>query len=284
LELYQAGAVDSQVASFAETGTGTVKRRFGLLAVEVLTPVALFTAWWFLSVNSTNPFLPPLQRMVEVFRITWTAERFAQDVVPSLVRFGAGFLIATVTGIVVGLLLGLWPLGRRATAPTVDFLRSIPAPALISVMIILFGFGNGMKITAIAFAAFFPILLNTIDGVRGVEPLQLEMSRAYRLKRSQEIFQIVLPAASPQIFAGLRVSLAVALAVMAFAEMFAGTDGLGFFIIFAQATYRVAEMYSGVFVLGLLGYAVNLIFLFVERRILAWHRGWRATALKTGGV
>jgi NNP family nitrate/nitrite transporter-like MFS transporter len=75
----------------------------------------------------------------------------------------------------------------------------------------------------------------------------------------------------------------VALAVMAFAEMFAGTDGLGFFIIFAQATYRIAEMYSGVFVLGLLGYAVNLLFLLVERRILAWHRGWRATAQMTGG-
>ena len=260
-----------------------MKRRAGLLAVEILTPVALFAAWWFLSVNSTNPFLPPLQRMVQVFRETWTAQRFAEDVIPSLIRFGAGFLIATVAGIIFGLLLGLWPPARHATAPTIDFLRSIPAPALISVMIILFGFGNGMKITAIAFASFFPVLLNTIDGVRGVEPLQLEMAKAFKLRRSDEIRLIILPAASPQIFVGLRISLAVALAVMAFAEMFAGTDGLGFFIIFAQATYRISEMYSGVFVLGLLGYAVNLLFLLFERRILAWHRGWRATAQMTGG-
>jgi ABC-type nitrate/sulfonate/bicarbonate transport system permease component len=125
--------------------------------------------------------------------------------------------------------------------------------------------------------------LNTIDGVRGVEPLQLEMAKAFKLRRRDEIRLIILPAASPQIFVGLRISLAVALAVMAFAEMFAGTDGLGFFIIFAQATYRIAEMYSGVFVLGLLGYGVNLLFLLVERRILAWHRGWRATAQMTGG-
>ena len=153
--------------------------------------------------NSTNPFLPPLQRMVQVFRETWTAQRFAEDVIPSLIRFGAGFLIATVAGIIFGLLLGLWPPARRATAPTIDFLRSIPAPALISVMIILFGFGNGMKITAIAFASFFPVLLNTIDGVRGVEPLQLEMAKAFKLRRSDEIRLIILPAASPQIFVGL---------------------------------------------------------------------------------
>ena len=109
------------------------------------------------------------------------------------------------------------------------------------------------------------------------------MAKAFKLRRSDEIRLIILPAASPQIFVGLRISLAVVLAVMAFAEMFAGTDGLGFFIIFAQATYRISEMYSGVFVLGLLGYAVNLLFLLFERRILAWHRGWRATAQVTGG-
>jgi ABC-type nitrate/sulfonate/bicarbonate transport system permease component len=179
--------------------------------------------------------------------------------------------------------LGLYRPARRATAPTIDFLRSIPAPAIISVMIILLGFGDGMKIVAITFASTFPVLLNTIDGVRGVDQQQLEMARAYRLRRRDEIFRITLPAATPQIFAGLRTSLAVALAVMAFSEMFAGTDGLGFFIIFAQATYRTSEMYAGVFMLGLLGYAVNLIFVTTERRILRWHRGWRASELETHG-
>lgn len=261
-----------------------MRRRAALIAVEIATPIILFVLWWYLSADSTNPFLPPLQQLVDVTLVTWTGERFVQDVVPSLIRFGSGFLIATILGVSTGLFLGLWPTARRALTPTIDFLRSIPAPALISVMIILLGFDDGMKITAISFAAFFPILLNTIDGVRGVEPLQLEMSKAYKVKRSDEILKIIIPAASPQIFVGLRISLAVALAVMAFAEMFAGTDGLGFFIIFAQATYRVAEMYSGVFILGLLGYIVTLFFLLVERRVLAWHRGWRATTQVTGGM
>ena len=185
-----------------------------------------------------------------------------------------------VIGIGLGLVLGLSPLLRRATAPTIDFLRSIPPPALISVMIILLGFERTMKVSAIAFASTFPVLHNTIDGVRGVEPTQLDMARAYRLPHRERILRIVLPGASPQIFAGLRVSLAVAVAVMVFSEMFAGTDGLGFFIIFSQQTYQIPEMYSGIIVIGLIGYAVNLLFVLCERRVLRWHRGWRAAGTK----
>jgi sulfonate transport system permease protein len=261
-----------------------VSRRTGLLAVEIVAPIGIFLLWWVASADSTSPFFPPLEHLVSVFAATWTGERILADVVPSVLRFGVGFLVASLLGVVIGVVLGLWPLARRLTAPTIDFLRSIPAPAIISVMIIMLGFGDAMKITAIAFASFFPVLLNTIDGVRGVEPVQIEMARAYRLGRRDELLKIILPAASPQIFAGLRISLAVALAVMAFSEMFAGTDGLGFFIIFSQATYRVAEMYSGIFMLGLLGYAVNILFITTERRILRWHRGWRATVGSEGGI
>ena len=206
------------------------------------------------------------------------------DLLPSVERFVEGIALAVAFGVTIGLVLGLWPLGRRATAPTIDFLRSIPAPALISVMIVLLGFGDGMKVSAIAFAAFFPTLLNTIDGVRGVDPHQLEMARAYKIGRRDRILRIVLPAASPQIFAGLRVTLGVALAVMVFSEMVAGTSGLGFYIVFAQETYRIPDMWSGIIVLGLIGYAVNLVFLMTERRALRWHRGWRAAARDAGGA
>jgi sulfonate transport system permease protein len=255
-------------------------RRTALILVEILSPIALFAIWWFLSLDTTSPFFPPLKTMVQSFKETWTWERIRQDVVPSLVRFATGYFVGSLLGIVVGVFLGLNRTARRATAPTVDFLRSIPAPAIISVFIILLGFENSMKITAIAFSSFFPVLLNTIDGVRGVNTEQLDMARAYKLRRSDTILKIILPAASPQIFAGLRISLAVALAVMAFSEMFAGTDGLGFVIIFSQATYRVNEMYAGIFMLGLIGYGVNLIFLAVESRVLRWHRGWRTSELR----
>jgi ABC-type nitrate/sulfonate/bicarbonate transport system permease component len=257
-----------------------MSRRAALIAVEILAPIGLFAAWWFLSLDSTSPFFPPLKTMVESFRETWTWERIQQDVIPSLYRFVSGYLIGSALGIAFGVFFGLNRTARRATAPTIDFLRSIPAPAIISVFIILIGFDDRMKITAIAFSSFFPVLLNTVDGVRGVNTEQLDMARAYRLRHRDTVFKIILPAASPQIFAGLRISLAVALAVMAFSEMFAGTDGLGFVIIFSQATYRVNEMYAGIFMLGIIGYCVNLIFLAIESRLLRWHRGWRASELR----
>jgi sulfonate transport system permease protein len=261
-----------------------VRKRIAGLGLELWLPVTAVAVWWFASEGSTSPFFPPLRVIVEAFRDNWLFERIEPDLVPSLARFGAGLAIAAVAGILVGLLLGLWTPARRATAPTVDFLRSIPAPALISIMILLLGFGNTMKVAAIAFASFFPVLLNTIDGVRGVEPQQLEMARAYKLSQWQQITRIVLPASTPQIFAGLRVSLAVALLVLAFSEMFAGTNGLGFFILFAQETYRIPDMWSGIVMLGLVGYAVNVLFLLVERRALRWHRGWRATAREAGAA
>jgi ABC-type nitrate/sulfonate/bicarbonate transport system permease component len=261
-----------------------MKRRVANVALEIWLPIVLVAAWWYFSENSSNPFYPPLSEILQVFEDTWLFERFGTDVVPSLMRFVEGFAIAVVLGVGVGLALGLVPLARRAAAPTIDFLRSIPAVALVSVFIVLLGFGNLAKVTAIAFAAFFPILLNTIDGVRGVDPVQLDLARAYKIGFRQKIVKIILPAASPQIFAGLRISLAVALLVMAFSEMFAGTNGIGFFILFAQDTFRITEMWSGIILLGIFGYVINLIFLLVERRVMRWHRGWRATAREAGGA
>jgi ABC-type nitrate/sulfonate/bicarbonate transport system permease component len=261
-----------------------MKRRVANIALEIWLPIVLVAAWWYFSENSDNPFYPPLSEILQVFEDTWLFERFGTDVVPSLMRFVEGFAIAVALGVGLGLVLGLVPLARRAAAPTIDFLRSIPAVALVSVFIVLLGFGNLAKVTAIAFAAFFPILLNTIDGVRGVDPVQLDLARAYKIGFRQKIVKIVLPAASPQIFAGLRISLAVALLVMAFSEMFAGTNGIGFFILFAQDTFRITEMWSGIILLGIFGYVINLIFLLVERRVMRWHRGWRATAKEAGGA
>jgi ABC-type nitrate/sulfonate/bicarbonate transport system permease component len=260
-----------------------VTRRLWHIGLEVWLPVLLVVVWWSATRSGDSAFFPPLGTVWDAFQENWLFERVGSDLVPSVLLFVEGFLLASAAGIVLGVILGLWGLGRRASAPTIDFLRSIPAPALISVMIILLGFGQSMKVAAIAFAALFPVLLNTIDGVRGVDTMQTDMATVYKLRARDRIFRVVLPSASPQIFAGLRVSLAVALAVLVFSEMLAGTEGLGFFIIYSQETYQIPAMWSGILVLGLLGYVVNLIFVVFERRIMRWHRGWRATARDAGG-
>jgi sulfonate transport system permease protein len=259
-------------------------RRLGNLALETWLPVALVVSWWVTSADSTSIFFPPLSEIVQVFRDTWLFERVGVDLVPSLLRFLQGLVIGSLLGIGLGLVLGMWTLGRRSLMPSIDFARSIPGTALVSVWIVLFGFDNLMKVVAISFITLFPVLLNTIDGVRGVDPSQLDMAKAYRIGRRHQIVRIILPAASPQIFTGLRIGLAVALLMMAFSEMFAGTDGIGFFIYFAQQTFRIPDMWTGIVLLGILGYLVNLVFVLIERRVLRWHRGWRATAREAGGT
>ena len=133
-------------------------------------------------------------KILTVFRETWIFDRVHPDLIPSLTRFLEGFAIAGVASeITCGLVLGLLPGGvRRALNPTLDFMRSIPAVALVSVFIVLLGFGNLAKVTAIAFAAsYFPILLNTVDGVRSVDPIQLDLARAYKVGFRQKVLKII---------------------------------------------------------------------------------------------
>ena len=117
------------------------------------------------------------------------------------------------------------------------------------------------------------------DGVTGIDPTMRETARSYGVSGRDRLWRIVLPAASPQIFAGMRTSLSLALILLVISEMVASTNGIGFFVLQSQRSFAIPEMWAGILLLGLLGYALNLIFLLAERRVLAWHRGARASAL-----
>jgi len=153
----------------------------------------------------------------------------------------------------------------------VQFARSIPATGLVPVSITLMGIGNAPKIWLIGFVCMFPILLNTIDGVRGIERGLEDVARTFRLTRRQRIFQIQLPSAAPQIFAGMRISLAFAFIMMIVTEMVGATSGIGFVTLNAQQSFQVPLMWAGMILLGVLGAFLNILFLLVERRVLAWH-------------
>jgi ABC-type nitrate/sulfonate/bicarbonate transport system permease component len=130
----------------------------------------------------------------------------------------------------------------------------------------------------VAFASFFPILLNTVTGVRSVDPVLVDTGRTFGLNRAQIIWRIMLPAAAGYILTGMRISLAIALIVTVIAEMVAGNSGIGFYILNAQRSYLVPEMYAGVIALALLGFGLNKGFVALERMALRWHEGWNAAA------
>ena len=235
--------------------------------LEVLVPLALLGLWAVWSAGSDTFYYPPLTDILETFGETWVFERVGSDVVPSLLRLGAGYAIAVVLAVAVGIPLGLNRTARRAASPIVEFLRAIPPPALLPLAIVVIGVGNSMKVAIIAFVCLWPVLLNTIDGVRGIDPTLRDTARIYGVPRLA-----TLPAAAPQIFAGMRTSLSLAVIMMVISEMVASTNGIGFFVLQSQRSFAIPEMWSGILLLGILGYTLNLLFSAVERRVLAWHR------------
>ena len=254
------------------------KRVLGVV-LELSVPILVLVAWGVWSAGSTTYYYPPLTDILETFRDTWVFERVGSDVVPSLLRMGAGYAIAVLAGVAVGLLLGLSRRSRRAAAPIIEFLRAIPPPALLPFAILVIGVGTSMKVFIIAFVCVWPILLNTLDGVGGVDPTLRDTTRVYGISKRDRVLRVMLPAAGPQIFAGMRTSLSLALILMVISEMVASTNGIGYFVLQSQRSFDMPEMWSGILLLGLLGYGLNAVFMIVERRVLRWHRGARASAL-----
>jgi ABC-type nitrate/sulfonate/bicarbonate transport system permease component len=159
----------------------------------------------------------------------------------------------------------------------VEIWRAMPPPALLPISIVLLhSIGNVQKVAFIAFFCVFPVLLNTIEGVRGIEPTLVETARSYGVPTLERVRRIVLPAALPQIVAGMRTSLSLAVITMVLSEYFSSTSGVGYVLLISKNTFQLAPMWAAIVLIGVLGYLLNLLFLLFERRILAWHRGWRA--------
>jgi ABC-type nitrate/sulfonate/bicarbonate transport system permease component len=248
------------------------------LTATATLPALLVATWWWTSDASANFYLPPLRQILTAFAEVWIGDRIATDVLPSLVRLAAGYLLAAVVAIGAGVVIGQSGLVRRIAEPGLEFLRAIPPPVLVPILILFTGIGDQMKIIVIAVGAVWPILLNTVEGVRAVDPVLVDTARSYRIGRLGRLRHLTLPAAGPQIFAGLRQALSIAIILMVISEMFAASEGLGFAIIQFQRTFAIPEMWSGTILLGLLGFSLAVLFRLVERRVLFWYFGLRAAA------
>lgn len=252
-----------------------VLRLAGIAVLTVALPALLLVVWWLASASSSNPFFPPLSEIVSTGRETWDATALREVVAPSLLRLAVGYLLATVAGVVIGTALGLSRLLRELCWPMLEFLRAIPPPALVPVLIMLLGIGDDMRVAVIALGCVWPVLLNTTDGVRSVDPVQLDAARVLRLGLLARIGRVILPAASPRIATGLNQSLSIGLILLVISEMFAAEGGLGASIVQFQQAFAMREMWSGVLLLGLIGVALSLVFRLAEHRLLAWHRATR---------
>ena len=247
----------------------------------VALPAALLAGWWFLTADSTSFFSPPLATILGTFDDTWFSQpfgksRFMHDVLPSVGRLLAGYLVALVAGIALGVAIGLARALRAFCEPVLEFFRAIPPPVMVPILMLFLGIGTSMRIVVIATGCLWPILLNTIEGVRGIDPVLRDTARAYRLSRVSTVRHLVIRAASPQIVTGARQALSVGIILMVISEMFTARDGLGFTVVSFQRSFAIPEMWSGVILLGLTGLLLSLVFKAVTGAVLAWYLGYRA--------
>jgi ABC-type nitrate/sulfonate/bicarbonate transport system permease component len=238
----------------------------------VLVILAVLGVWELVTrVGMVNtPSLPPVSGIFADWYGLLVSGEILKQLGPSLVRIGVGYFWAVIIGVGVGLMMGYFTVMYNALEPITELLRPIPSPAYIPLAILFLGLGNEMKYFVIFFACFFPILLNTQNGVRGIDAVQINTGRTFGLTRLQIVRKIILPGAMPSILTGMRISLGIALIVVVVAEMVASNNGIGYFILNAQRFFNVSDMFAGIFTLAVVGYLFNLIFLRVEARLLRY--------------
>ncbi|WP_026925742.1 ABC transporter permease [Granulicoccus phenolivorans] len=242
-------------------------------AYFVALPLILVFLWWALTLNSDSFWVPRPAQMVSTFTEVWIGPRFANDVVPSLLRLLVGLATATVLGIGLGFVIGSSRTLRRLTEPVLELFRAIPPPILVPILMLLVGVNDSMKVLVIVSGCIWPILLNTIEGVRSMDEVLGDTARVYGIQGLSRTIMLTLPAASPYFVTGIRQALSIGLILMVISEMFASSSGLGFTIVAFQRSFAVPEMWSGIILLGLIGVLLAAIFAVAEKRILRWYYG-----------
>ena len=182
----------------------------------------------------------------------------------------SGFLLATVSGIAVGLVMGHYRGAYALLEPLVELMRPIPKPALLPPLMLFLGFGAEMKITVIWLTSFFPILINTVQGVRSIDPVLLNTARTFGVNEARTLTRVVLPGAMPLILSGMKVALGLALVLAVLSEMLASTGGLGYEIIDMQRSFRIPEMYAWIIVVAAVGLLQTAIFNIMRNKLAFW--------------
>lgn len=253
--------VNEEKKSFISTGKN--------IFYAVFLPVLLLILWeWAADTGRINGnVIPPPSRLAATFVQLVTSGKLAQGLLISFQRVLIGFLIASVVGIVLGFLMGLFIPVNKMLSSLVNILRPIPVIALIPIFIIILGIGEPANISIIIIGALWPILLNTLAGVLSVDRKLLEVAYVYRISRRKIIFRIVLPSALYHILTGLRLGIGGAWVSVVAAEMIGATSGIGYMIMFAKSLAQAANMYVLVLVIGVIGFLIDRVLLIFQNHI-----------------
>jgi ABC-type nitrate/sulfonate/bicarbonate transport system permease component len=256
--------------------------KLGTRIIDFWVLIALLLFWEAASrLSLVDPrFIPPPS---EVIRTLYGLLILRQELYPgagallghiqiSLVRASTGFAGAAAIAIPTGVLLGWYKPLYRFMEPVIEVIRPVPSSAIIPVLILFFGIGEQAKVFVIIYACYFILLINTIYGVQAVDKEIILAMRSMKANDFQLITKALIPASLPHIFAGLRICVSAAFILVVVAEFIFASKGLGWFILEAERTFRSAAMFSGIFLLGVIGFAANKLFLVIEDKAMGWHK------------
>ncbi|AKU17612.1 ABC transporter permease [Luteipulveratus mongoliensis] len=237
--------------------------------------LVLFFLLWelgpqYLLKPETKVFLPPLHVTLQAWVDLVRDGQLQEHLKASVTRSVLGFSIAVVAGISLGLVVAWYASLQSFLTPLLELFRNTAALALLPVFTLLLGIGEVSKVSIVAYAAFFPVLLNTIAGVRTVDPLLVRAARSLGLSNLQLFQKVVLPSAVPTIFTGIRMGGTASILVLIAAEMVGAKAGLGYLIVNAQSSFQIPQMYAGILTVSVLGLAVNIGLVRLERHFSRW--------------
>lgn len=190
---------------------------------------------------------------------------------PSLYRLFIGFLIGGLAGMAFGIAAGMWAPFSWAVTPSLEIIRVLPAPAIVPTLILFLGVDDTLKVTVVALAAFFPIYVNTINGLRGISSVLVDTARTFRLSKAATLWTVTIPAILPSVASGIRIAIGNCFVATVVAEMISGSSGIGYFITQTQYALRPEAMYTAIIGLGVVGYTLNVTLINAERRFLSWY-------------
>ncbi len=245
-----------------------------LTAALGLAPLALLLALWQAATTGgwyTSVLLPPPIEVARVFGAQWPD--LLRHVGASLTRVCVGLAIACITAIPLGLMIGRFKWLDQITDWTIQIFRSLPGIALIPLAILFFGIGDKPAIILITLAAFWPLIISTIFGVKSVERTLLKVARVARAGDALVLRDILLPSALPSILTGLRLAAGAGWLTVVTAEMMAVKSGLGYYIMYAQTTFRAEEIIAGIVTIGAIGLLFDQGIRLLRHRICRWQEG-----------
>ncbi|MEX1907994.1 ABC transporter permease [Janibacter sp. Y6] len=247
----------------------------GRTGIRRSAAVVAFLLLWelgpqYLLESSRAVFLPPLHVVLEALWDLVRTGQLQEHLTASLTRSAIGFGLAVVVGVTVGIAVAWYEGLRELLTPLLELFRNTAALALLPVFTLLLGIGELSKVSVVAYAAFFPVLLNTVAGVRTVDPLLVRAARTLGLSNLQLFAKVVLPSAVPTIFTGIRMAGTASILVLIAAEMVGAKAGLGYLIVNAQSSFQIPQMYAGILTVSVFGLVVNTALVRLERRFSRW--------------